>query len=156
LMGLSDADFSVICVRLPFMFGVRNPALMGSLIGGLRRLPLLPVSTLPARRSMLTYADAALALVEAAQRVSSGAICAADPTPFQFELLRDLMREAGMRPARLVRVPSLVSRALMAWAPGVGRRLFASSLLDPAVNSLANPALVRGIEAEIRTILQTV
>jgi nucleoside-diphosphate-sugar epimerase len=159
LLSLADADFSVICVRLPFMFGADNPALMGSLIGGLRGLPVLPVAAEPVRRSMLTYGDAALALVDAAQAqrgVVSAVQCAADPIAFRFDMLARLMREAGLRPARLVPVPSLVSRAVVAIAPGVGRRLFASSVLDPASNSLSSRSLVRGIEAEIRSILKTV
>jgi nucleoside-diphosphate-sugar epimerase len=153
LRALQDDSFSVICVRLPFMFGTENPAMMGSLIKALSRLPVLPVSQQPARRSMLTYKDAAHSLVQAALGGNSGAICAADPNPFTYDMLAEKMRKNGQRPARFVRLPHWLCRAAIRVAPGIGRRLFGSSVVSNPMNVLSGASHLRGVEAEIEAIL---
>ncbi len=153
LLALQDAQFSIICVRLPFMFGTENPAMMGDLIKALSRLPILPVSSLAARRSMLSYADAAHTLIGAALDESSGQICAADPEPFTFEMLGGLMRKSGQRPATFMRLPHWLCSAAIGILPGIGRRLFSSSVLSASFNVLNETSPVRGIAAEIEAIL---
>lgn len=153
LSALQDDSFSVICVRLPFMFGTENPAMMGSLIKALSRLPVLSVSRKPARRSMLTYKDAARTLVQTALDTNSGAICAADPSPFTYDMLADKMRQDGQRPSRFVRLPHWLCRAAISVAPGIGRRLFASSVVSNSMNVLSEASRLRGVEAEIEAIL---
>jgi nucleoside-diphosphate-sugar epimerase len=153
LSALQDDSFSVICVRLPFMFGTENPAMMGSLIKALSRLPVLPVASQPARRSMLTYKDAAHTLVQATLGANSGATCAADPSPFTYDMLADKMRENGKRPSRFVHLPHWLCRAAIRVAPGIGRRLFASSVVSNSMNVLNEASHLRGVEAEIEAIL---
>ncbi len=154
LSALQDENFSIICVRLPFMFGAENTAMMGSLIKVLSRLPLLPTSPLTVQRSMLTYRDAAFTLVQAALGGGTGAICAADPAPFTFDLLAQKMRDHGKRPARFIAVPVWLCRAAMRIVPGAGRRLFASSVLCASSNALNEASSIGGVEAEIEAILR--
>lgn len=143
---------STLSLRLPFMFDRDKPALLGPLIALFRRVPVFPVAPAPVRRSMLTYPDAAALLVREAEGDVIGARAAADPEPFTYALLVALMRERELRAPALVRLPGFAA-AVVRRLPGIGARLFASSVLDPHANVAAGAALPRGLVHEIGPLL---
>jgi len=80
LLGNSDDAFSVECVRLPFLFSAAKPSLLAPLLSLATRLRHLPAASgHPVRRSMITYADAARQLANAARSGTGGISFAADP-----------------------------------------------------------------------------
>lgn len=145
---------STVNLRLPFMFDHEKPALLGRLVGLLRRVPVFPVARLPVCRSMLTYADAAALLTEAVRGNWTGAAGAADPQPFTMNLLVQLMREADLPAPALVRIPRSAVWLVKRLRPALGMRLFAASELAPAANWAADRVLPVGIETEIRQLLR--
>lgn len=153
LYSLGDA-MSVRCLRLPFMFDRGKPALMAPLIAMFRNVPLFPVSPQPVARSMLTYPDAAVLLVRETVSKVTGSDAVADPTPFTYELLAELLRMRGLRAPTLVRVPGGVVSMLRRYAPSIGQRLFASSVLEPDANPASRIALPHGLRHEIAMLLE--
>lgn len=153
LLALSSSSFSVACVRIPFLFGPQQPALIGQLLKIGYWLPFVPAST-SAQRSMLTYAHAARALCEASLANGTGILKAADPQPFDFSLLNSLIRESAGRPLRIFEPPAPVVRLISTFAPMMNRRLFLSNLLDPDDNFATVPTSVESIEHAIRLILE--
>lgn len=153
LLVCSESAFSVVCLRIPFLFGPHQPALIGQLLKIGRRLPLVPAST-SAKRSMLTYAHAARVLCDAAQGKEAGILKAADPQPFDLSLFNRLIRESGGRPLRIFNPPVPLVALIGALSPSTHRRLFLSNLLDPAENFAACPQFEDSIEGAIRAILR--
>jgi nucleoside-diphosphate-sugar epimerase len=156
LKELATPDFSIINVRLPFMFGTQNPSLMGKLTSLLQKVPFFPISVDAAERSMLTYADAADVLYLAAKEERSCEINVADPNLFTTELLAELMRDKNMNPAKLLRIPKFATRFIRKVVPSIGDRLFAKSILASENNWASNLTLKVGIKAEINSILSNV
>lgn len=154
LQALATPGYRVECVRLPFLFDVRRPALIGTLLNGVDKLPFWPVSPDNVERSMITYDDSGILLAEAAETERSGISHAADPQLFDFQLLaRILAEEAGQR-MRMVQVPRAGISLLERFAPSISRRLFRSNVLSPAANMASGRSLPVGIEATIRQIIR--
>lgn len=138
LAALASADFATVALRLPFMFSVNEPALMGRLVPLVRRLHLLPVRRgAPARRSMITYAGAAEALLIAARGTPSGAslAAAADPRPLALDAVARALRAQGHRVAT-VPLPGAAIALTARLVPGIADRLFRSSVLADDQNML--------------------
>lgn len=144
---------STISVRLPFLFDRERPSLLGPLVALFRRMPVFPVAPYPVCRSMLTYADAAALLVDAARSDRQGAVCAADPRPFSMDLLKRLMREVGLQAPVLVRIPRSIIGLVGRVRPTIGARLFASSQVAADANWASGRGLPVGLEMEIRNLL---
>jgi nucleoside-diphosphate-sugar epimerase len=153
LLALSTTTFSVVCLRIPFLFGPEQPALIGQLLKIGRLLPFVPVD-MRTKRSMLTYAHAAQVLQEAADSGIEGVLSAADPQFFDFSLLNRLILEGGRNPLRTLELPSPVVTMLGKLAPTIHRRLFLSSALDPAANFASTPSSANSVEGAIRAIVQ--
>jgi UDP-glucose 4-epimerase len=153
LLALSSPSFFVACVRIPFLFGPQQPALIGQLLKIGRRLPLVPASS-SAQRSMLTYAHAARILCDASTASETGILKAADPQPFDFPMLNRLICESAGRPLRIFDPPALAVRLIAKFAPTMHRRLFLSNLLETADNFATAPTDGESIDAAIRLILK--
>lgn len=154
LLLLSTPDFEVVCVRLPFMFSRRNPALMGDLIKAMSQFPFWPTMSVPVRRSMLTYEYAATLLLLAARYAKQGSISVADPKLFTFEMLVSIMKREGCFAARLIPLPYWITEQIRRFAPSVGRRLFQSSTLSPCHNWAMKYQSSQNIDAEIKAIVE--
>lgn len=155
LAELDAASLRIECIRLPFLFGVEQPGLIGPLLGAARRLPAWPVSRTPPRRSMMTYQDAGLILAEAAADTTRrGVSHAADPALFDFELFSQLLAEEAGERLLLLRLPGVLIDPLRWLVPGLHRRLFMSSVLSPEANLAAARKLPVGMEATIRRIIR--
>lgn len=138
LSALAAPGFAVTALRLPFMFSMRDPALMGRLVSLVRRLGLVPIrSDVPAKRSMITYAGAAEALLIALRNTVEGAVvaAAADPRPFALIDIRDILRANGHRVGTLP-VPDVIVALASRLVPGSSDRLFRSSLLADEANMM--------------------
>ena len=153
LLSLCSSDFTVTCVRLPFMFSVSKPALIGDLINALRTLPCWPTLPHPIQRSMLTYDAAADFLLQAAVDGPPGVVAVADPHLFSIERLVGTMRHYGLSTAKLVPVPLWCAAPVRHFFPGIGRRLFQSSVLHDEYNWGRNRIHGVGIDPEIEAIL---
>jgi nucleoside-diphosphate-sugar epimerase len=154
LNQLADREFIVVCVRLPFMFGRQNPALMGRLIDLLNRLPFLPVTQIPSLRSMITYTDAAELLLSIAEEVKvSRAINLADPQLFDVRRLIEHLRKRDLRSARPITIPNILAAITRKFVPSIGERLFSSSVLNEASNWAADRDMPIGIHKEISALL---
>ena len=153
LLSLCSSDFAVTCVRLPFMFSVSKPALIRDLINALQILPFWPTLPRPTQRSMLTYDAAADFLLQAALDGPPGIVAAADPYLFSVERLVSTMHRYGLSTAKLVPVPLWCARPVRYLLPGIGRRLFQSSVLHDEHNWGRNRMNGVGIDSEIEAIL---
>lgn len=149
LATLGRDGFSVLSVRLPFMFSAANPAMIGTLIKGFVRLPAIPVTSIPVERSMITYSGAADVLLDAAARKDNGVIVAADPVPFTLAMLARVMQARGLHSPRLVALPRLLTNLTAHLAPYIARRLFRSSLLSGSVNALSEIGSDATVEREL-------
>lgn len=154
LLGYSDDAFSVECVRLPFLFSATTPGLLAPLLSLATRLRHLPTPTgHPVRRSMITYADAARQLVNAARSEGGRISFAADPQLFDYDLLGSvLVEEAGMA-LRIIPLPWIAVAGIDRLFPMIGRRLFRSSVLAQEINRAGDRPL--GIEDELRKLIRS-
>lgn len=152
LFGLEANGFALESIRLPFLFSEERPALLAPLIRLGRLLKMLPDGRPPVLRSMITYADAATVLIEAAIARKSGVRLAADPQLFGYVLLRRLaLEECGQRWLRMP-VPEVVVATTNLMIPALGRRLFRSSVLSAEANALGSRPM--SLEATLRRILR--
>lgn len=154
LLECSDGIFSVECVRLPFLFAASMPGLLAPLLSLATRIRHLPEAAGgPVRRSMITYADAARQLAAAARSGPSGISFAADSRLFDNMLLKAVLAEEADIQLRIISVPQIVVTGVDRLFPGIGRRLFRSSVLDPRVNRAGDRPL--GLEAELRKLVRS-
>lgn len=154
LHRLADDRFKVVSVRLPFMFDRAAPGAMGGLIKAFRKSPAFPVAGRSIGRSMATYGHAAAELLAATSRERSEILCAADPAPFRYERLRELMRANGLASARLLAIPAGVQNLIGVMSPKIANRLFHSSLLAPEFNAASPPSKADSVEANVIALLQ--
>lgn len=153
LLECSDGAFSVECVRLPFLFSSTKPGLLAPLLSLATRIRHLPAAASgPARRSMITYADAARQLAAAARSGPSGISFAADPRLFDNMLLKAVLAEEADMQLRIIPLPRIVIASIDRLFPAIGRRLFRSSVLDPHVNRAGDRPL--GLEGELRKLVR--
>ena len=153
-LGMSSADFSVECVRLPFLFSASKPGLLSPLLTLAKCFRSLPIPVgKPPHRSMITYADAAHQLVTAARSGSSGISFVADPRPFDYMLFKAVLAEEAGIKIRLLPVPRTIVAGIDRLLPAIGRRLFRSSLLDPRANRAGDRPL--GLEEELRKLVRS-
>lgn len=142
LARLETRHFHTTAVRLPFMFSATHPALFGRLIPILLRLRFLPSTAgAPASRSMITYAEAAGALIACASGAcpSMGTIAAADPEPLALsDLAAAIQRHLGKK-VTVAPIPATIAKLMTNVAPSIGNRLFRSSVLAPEANFLQAP-----------------
>jgi dTDP-4-dehydrorhamnose reductase len=154
LLALADRDFVVVCARLPFMFGVQNPSLMGKLIDLINRVPLFPVAISSIDRSMLTYGDAAALLVAISEDVKKTCVInLADPQFFNIETLVRKMQEGSIKTAQTVKIPDFAATLIKKVAPSIGDRLFSRSVLNESNNWAARKEIPIGINREILNLL---
>ena len=128
--ALAGVGLSVTSLRIPMLFG-DGPDTLTQLVAAVRKVRIVPALTPPVERSMLSYAGLASAVVELARHPVAGVVPVADPTPFTYELLASVLREAsGHRPIA-VPVPGPIRSLIRIAAAPLHARLLASSLLDP-------------------------
>ncbi|HST35273.1 MAG TPA: NAD-dependent epimerase/dehydratase family protein [Allosphingosinicella sp.] len=149
LLSLADDRFRVTVLRLPILIGEGDDKLV-RLIRLLRRTGFLPVPAGPVHRSMLAYADLGTVVGKALD--GDGILHAADPEPFSYALLGETMAGAGLK-LRTPTAPAWLIGAARTLAPGIGRRLYASSLLDPAANLARGLPLPVGLRRVLAAML---
>ena len=153
IAALATAHFAVESLRLPFMFSRHNPGLLAPLSTLARTVRMLPVvKGKVVRRSMLTYADAAGALVNCAADNRTGATMAADPLLFDYPLFAEMIEAETGNVVRVFPISMRLATVFEALAPAIGRRLFRSSVLDPSVNRMGKAAA--GLDAELRAFIR--
>lgn len=156
LAALHDQAFYVTSLRLPFMFSAAEPALLRPLVKAVLRARVLPtLYGKPSRRSILTYAGAADALIRiATQTTPAEAVqIAADPKPLALTAVAQAIRARLTRTVLIIPVPTVLGRWLRPLAPATVDRLFGSSLLDPSVNMLA-AGTAYPVEADLYAYLE--
>lgn len=141
LRNLRTPDFTPVALRLPFMFSVEHPALMGRLVDVMLRLGALPTRARETvRRSMISYDGAADALIRQsiAPEPAESAIAAADPQPLALKDIAQAIRESLGRRVLVLPVPEPIVSAVRRIAPSIATRLFTSNVLDASANALAS------------------
>lgn len=140
LRAMETDSFHVTSLRLPFMFSAAQPALLGLLISLMLRLRALPTpSSGPSRRSMITYAGAADALVALALTpdVPDGNLAAADPAPLELPAIARAIHKLLGKRILLLPVPDIAAALVRPVAPRIVDRLLRSSVLAPSANVVA-------------------
>ena len=155
LTALATNSFHVGMVRLPFLFDVQHPALFDQLFRLMKILPMLPVSSEPTKRSMISYADAARTLVAVGHNAHSGVLHSAAPRLFDFALLAKLLSEEAQFRLRTVPLPDIFVNMTRRAAPAIHRRIFQSSVLCPALNMANDVAEMDGIESPLRGLVRS-
>lgn len=154
LLALATDAFAVECVRLPFLFDIDNPALVGSLVKAALKSPFWPIADESQGRSMISYRDAGTVLAHSASSSRSCITHAADPQLFTFPLLAEAMKRETGHQLRLIKLPAPLIAIVAAAAPGLHRRLFRSSILKEEDNIAANLQLPIGLEKAISFIIR--
>ena len=122
-------------LRVPILVGGGNDKL-AQLVALARRTGIVPAAPWPTPRSMLSYDGLAATVIASIESGRDGAFCAADPQPFEAELLAARARAAGLM-MRLVRLPRPALALIRRFAPGVHSSLFQPSLLADEANAIA-------------------
>jgi UDP-glucose 4-epimerase len=156
LLGAVGDGFDVTCLRLPFMFSAADPGLIGRLVALMRRLHAFPAKAgRPVERSMMTYRGAARTLAHLAGAGPMQPVAAAaDPDLFRLDRLANCIRAATGARIWSIPVPSPLASLVVRAAPGVGDRIFRSSVLADTAN-VAPPQGDAGIYQEIDKYLRT-
>jgi nucleoside-diphosphate-sugar epimerase len=154
LMALQDENFIVICVRFPIIFGCQNSPLIDILIKFLKISSVFPLKRTAVKRSMITYHDAADIIADVCTMECSGPVFAADTNLFSFQLLFDILENAGISVACPIFIPNVFAKLVKCFLPSLGVRLFNSSVLDDNVNLLTHREIDRGIYKELQLIAQ--
>lgn len=139
LQELAGGAMRTTMLRVPILVGDGQDKLT-TLVRFASRTGLAITAPWPAPRSMLPYdglARAIEAIIHNAARDSWQALFAADPEPFSARMMIDAA-EANRRKLRAMPVPAVLLKLLEKAAPGLHASLFRPSLLDPAVNLLAD------------------
>lgn len=153
LEGLKTPEFSIECMRLPFMFSVEKPALLLPLLKMATRLRIIPTNRDGSlQRSMITYSDAAKQLITALDSKRASVTASADPQFFTLPLLQTILAEEAGIKIRILPIPGFAVHWVTKLLPAVGRRLFKSSILDPCANCAGLEPL--NLESELRAIVR--
>ena len=154
LTALSTKSFEVASVRFPFLFDAQHPALFAQLFRLIKFLPVLPVSSGPTERSMITYTDAARTLIFVAESAHSGILHSAAPRLFDFELLTKMLRDEAKLRLRTVPLPNVIVDMVRLTAPTIHRRIFQSSVLCPDFNIATNNTELEGIVTSLQQVVR--
>ncbi len=153
ILALADNQFAVECLRLPFMFSAKKQGLLGPLLSMAEKLRFLPgAQGKPIERSMISYRDAAQALIDCTKDNRSGRSTAADPLLFDYPLLARILAEETGRRIRIFALPSPLAAGIEWLVPSVGRRLFRSNVLSDQDNRVGTQPL--GLESELRNLIK--
>jgi nucleoside-diphosphate-sugar epimerase len=145
LRALEDDGFRVTCLRLPFMFGPGDGSLLAPLARLMSKCRAMPVPRPLPQRSMITFVDAAHVVASVIAQPGDRDVNAADPLPFTFALLANAIAEQTSRRIRLIGLPRPAIALAGLAAPRLKHSLFATNLLDPAINLAANLDLPLGL-----------
>lgn len=127
--ALSALSLSVTILRIPMLFG-DGPDKLKKLTSAVHRFNFVPCVQPQLQRSMLSYDALAAAVVQLYREPITGVLHAADPTPFTYELLSEVLFETtGRRPYKLI-IPPWVASVTKRIARPLHDRLISSSLLD--------------------------
>lgn len=154
LASLATSSFQIASLRLPFLFDLQHPALFDQLFRLIKILPVLPVSSEPTRRSMISYADASRTLMAIGQNARSGILHSAAPRLFDFALLTKLLSEEAEFRLRTFPLPSVLVNMARLAVPGIHRRIFQSSVLCADLNIANEIAEIDGLELPIRGLIR--
>ncbi|WP_162935694.1 NAD-dependent epimerase/dehydratase family protein [Tsuneonella amylolytica] len=121
-------------LRVPILVGGGNDKL-AQLVALAKRTGIVPAAPWATPRSMLSYDALAATIIALVKDGASGTVSAADPQPFDPELLAARARMAG-RSLRIVRVPRPALSLARGFAPGVYASLFRPNLLSPEKNAI--------------------
>jgi NAD dependent epimerase/dehydratase family enzyme len=136
------------------MFSARAGSMLGRMIALLLKIPVLPVPSPPPRRSMITFEDAAQVIERIVESGVSGAVNAADPQPFTYALLSQVLQEGAGRGLILPRFPAPAFGLLGYLVPAAQQSLFSSNVLEPEANMVREGELSVGLDAGLRQLVQ--
>lgn len=122
LSSLNDPAFRVALLRIPIIYGADSPSKLSQLAALWRLIRILPAPNPLPRRSIISYDNLAAILVDLLRTPRSGAVLAADPQAFTFELLRNALPFR----AWILPLPSSLFVPVRAVAPTLHASLFAS------------------------------
>lgn len=154
LLDLATTNFQVATLRLPFLFDSKHPGHFRSLLKAIRILPILPISPNASRRSIISYADASSILHFVAAHKLSGILHAADPEPFDYRLILKLFLEEKSIQLIPFVMPEIFLNTLRYIMPGMYRRFFKSSLLNPNINISMFIDHLEGVEKPLRKLVR--
>lgn len=154
LTALATKSFEVASVRFPFLFDLQHPAFFAQLFRLIKFMPVLPVSPIPTRRSMITYTDAARTLISVAESRYSGILHSAAPRLFDFELLTKMLLDEAEFRLRSVPLPNVLVDLVKRTAPAIHRRIFQSSILCPDINIANDVIRIEGIESSLGQLVR--
>jgi UDP-glucose 4-epimerase len=138
LMALAAAGFAVSLLRVPILLGsAAGPGAdkLAALMKIIRRTHVIPRPAVPVRRAMLTYGGLGAAVAKVIEQRIADVVAAADPEPFNYDLVAECASALSMRTVR-VPVPKAVEALMRMAVPSIGNRLFGSMELAPDFNLL--------------------
>lgn len=157
LLAAEAPGFAVLPLRLPFMFSADHPALLGKLTSIIRKTRVLPSPRgAPSRRSMITYAGAADALIARALNLETraGILAAADPLPLALTDIASAIAQRLGRRILVLPVPGSATALANRVAPAMASRLFRSSILAASANMLHSSG-PHSVEGELHKYLSS-
>ena len=131
LVQLSSPTMPITALRIPMLFGDGADKL-SQIVRLTAKSAIVPQTTEPMPRSMLSYQGLARAVAALVDDPRSGAVLFADPTPFDYDLLAERISAVTGRRVSRLRVGRLASAFARKFAPSIHARLLAPSFLAPA------------------------
>lgn len=130
-----ELDVAVTVVRPPLVYGPTTEGSFGSLVGLVRRAPILPLGGLNNHRDLVgvrNLADCLLALAMEAPTENLRTFLVSDRSPLSTTQLVSLIGEAVGKKSSLISLPRFLQRCAMAFPPtrGIAARLYGDIALD--------------------------
>lgn len=130
LIAIEDPGFKVTIVRVPLVYGKYVRANMLNLIKLVERRKIIPLGGIENSRSMVCVTNLCALLHMIIQTRQEGVFLATDIRSLSTSELVRLISVAMNKKTVLLKIPQWLQRLMRRIAPGIGRRLFGSFVLD--------------------------
>jgi nucleoside-diphosphate-sugar epimerase len=156
LQELENKTFKISIIRTPIVYGYGVKANIRSLIGLIKRTPILPLLGTENERSMVYIGNVCYLIHEVITQKQHGIFLAADDHPLSTAALMKLIAKKLDKKIYFVKIPFL-EMALKKLKPSFYKRLFKSLKVDNSVTqknlNLSNPySSEEGISLMLRNI----
>jgi nucleoside-diphosphate-sugar epimerase len=155
LQQLSQADLKLAIIRFPMLYGYGRSKL-DDLLRLWLKLRILPAPSGDVARSMLHYDVAAQFVLWVSERGKAGLFTAADPEPFAYRRVVDVLRQNADIQLHTLSMPDAALSVVRYVRPALHASLFEDSLLSNDANDLFQTRLESRLYTDIVRIARSI
>ena len=142
LLKLEDESFKVSIIRTPIVYGYGVKANIKSLVGLVKKVPILPFGNIQNKRSMVYIGNLCYLVDVVIEQQKAGIFLASDDEPISTTRLIELIAKNINKKVYLIRIPFFES-LLKLVKPSFHKRLYGSLEVDNSITkeklNLTNP-----------------